>query len=512
MIDVPIKKKIIFLFAVLLSTCCYSQKYSIETEEILIKSGENRKELELFLEYCLQSSDSTKWNAACFLINNMDIHYSEVNHWVDSAKNVVEFNELEYSNFDQSIKALENLIAKRGLKPLPQKKYDIHNITSKYLINNLELAFECWQQPHNAHISFEEFCEYILPYRNVTEPLEDWRNKFKEILAPQNADIFKQSNFITSQLLSKHLAGFFVSSYSYESKKNPVSFLSPSQLLFRKRGHCEDIVNFITLGFKSQGIPCRIDMVPFHGTSTGRHFWNATIDENHELIPFDVSNEVDRHFFLAREPAKVITLTYAKQAEALASFIDNEEIPRGFLRNRNIIDVTDHYWPTKDISCELTRVTTNSIAYLAVLNGLKWQAVHWGKVNKDNWATFKKMGCGVIYLPMIYEQNKLIPAANPILLFENGDQLSLDPQKDSTHTIKLYEEEKYLKYRPNKRYRLFYWDNRWKLLAQKITKEDDKHLDFENVPKNALLLMVPEYSLGKERPFYITSAGERLWW
>jgi hypothetical protein len=32
------------------------------------------------------------------------------------------------------------------------------------------------------------------------------------------------------------------------------------------------------------------------------------------------------------------------------------------------------------------------------------------------------------------------------------------------------------------------------------------------VPANALLLLIPEYSQRKERPFIMLDNGERVWW
>lgn len=35
---------------------------------------------------------------------------------------------------------------------------------------------------------------------------------------------------------------------------------------------------------------------------------------------------------------------------------------------------------------------------------------------------------------------------------------------------------------------------------------------FSKVPQNALMLLIPEYSEGKERPFIIMNDGTRHWW
>ena len=46
------------------------------------------------------------------------------------------------------------------------KIYDAHFITAEYLIDNIDRAFDNWQKrPWNRSLSFEDFCEYLLPYQ-----------------------------------------------------------------------------------------------------------------------------------------------------------------------------------------------------------------------------------------------------------------------------------------------------------------------------------------------------------
>jgi hypothetical protein len=48
-------------------------------------------------------------------------------------------------------------------------------------------------------------------------------------------------------------------------------------------------------------------------------------------------------------------------------------------------------------------------------------------------------------------------------------------------------------------------------VGERTAVDGVQSLVFENVPKNALLLLIPEYSQGKERPFIITDNQERIW-
>ena len=53
------------------------------------------------------------------------------------------------------------------------REYDIHKISSAYLIESIDLAFEVWEnRPWSKYYSFEDFCEYIFAYMIENEPLE----------------------------------------------------------------------------------------------------------------------------------------------------------------------------------------------------------------------------------------------------------------------------------------------------------------------------------------------------
>ncbi|MEI8087486.1 MAG: transglutaminase-like domain-containing protein [Paludibacter sp.] len=489
-----------------------SKLYPNDVEPILQKAKNNRKELETFLNYCKETNDSLKWKAACFLVSNMDIHYSETYYWADSLNHKVEYNELGYPNYSYAIKAFDDLRKTKKIHPVISRVYDVDCIKSNFLIDNLNRAFKDWKSPQAKHLTFDEFCEYILPYRDITENLETWRPTYtdtfsiKDIQLRNNLSVRKATN-----LFNDKLRGYMVSSFGYENKNCPVSYLSPSQLLFRQRGHCEDLVNFTLLAFKSQGIPCRIDMTPYHATSTGRHYWNASIDENHTPIPFEGSQESVEEFLMKREPSKVITLTYGRQPEALASILSESEIPNNYLRKTNYRDVTDQYWRTAGIKCQLSQTLGKKVAYIAVFNGLRWQPAFWGKLENNNEVTFPKMSCGVVYLPMLYHEGKLIPAGNPVLLDNNKEIHPFVPDKTKLQNITMEEQEKYLNFRAGKKYRLFYWDMGWKP-AGTLQATEQPRLIFENVPSGSLYLMIPEYSEGKERPFEITPNGQRVWW
>jgi hypothetical protein len=108
--------------------------------------------------------DTLKLKAALFLIENMGERYTNDSkelrlyyNFLDSLfKNEKDFNRLDsiYKNYTLKLP----YIAQRRL---PDKKY----IKANYLIKNIDEAFESWKKPWARHLSFEQFCEFLLPYR-----------------------------------------------------------------------------------------------------------------------------------------------------------------------------------------------------------------------------------------------------------------------------------------------------------------------------------------------------------
>jgi hypothetical protein len=508
-------RRLVILWVSILPLLCLAQNekhYSPEVETVLKKAGTNRTELEKALEFFYKSGDPLKAKAIEFLVANMDIHYSASYFWADSSGKKVSFNELDYPDFATSLQAFEAVKAMHsGIHPIPVKYNDIDSIKADYLIDNVEGAFEAWKSPWAKDISFNNFCEYILPYRASIEPLQDWRKTYQQKFSWINDSARGKTTDDALMYFATDFKKWFGNTYDIESRKEPLPRLGALQLLHRKKGPCEDIADLTVFALRSQGFPVTNDMVSYWATSSGKHFFNSTFNTQLQPIRFDVSTSTVRLTTFAREPAKVIRTTFAKQAGVLASFEIQSNIPEGFMRSLNYIDVTKEYWETKDVYCKLFPSKEKSkVAYACVFNFFDWRPTWWGKTVKDSVA-FTNMCKGAVFLPAYYINGKLQPAGFPVAVGYNN-QLVLAPDMLNKRKVNIEQQDKYLIFRHGKRYKLYYWNNAWKLVGEQKAEADTKALVFENVPRNSLLLLVPEYTQRKERPFIIMDNGERLWW
>lgn len=484
-------------------------QHPIAVETVLKKSGTNRTELEKALQYSSKTKDSLKIKAMQFLIANMDIHSSTDYYWEDAAAQKIEYNELNYSNTEDAKKALTAIQEKNPeLKAKPVIYEDIKTITGDYLIQNLEKAFAVWKTSTIKTISFADFCEYILPYRVSIEPVQNWRaaytDKFKWISEKIPSKGFKTVLYYVKDDYDT----WFTNTWG-ETRKEPLPRLGASQLLFRKQGPCPDIADLGVFIMRSQGIPATVNVIPYWATATGGHFMNTVFGDEMQAYNCDFGSK-DFGENLQREPAKVLRLTYSKRPETLASIEDPNNIPKGFLQQQNYIDVTKDYWETTDVKCPLfPSNTTPKIVYATTFNGLSWRPFWWGKVEKEQ-TTFSSICKKTVLLPQYYSNGKLIPAGAPVIVGDKEAKVLL-PDLARTRDVVIAEADKYLRFKIGTSYKLFYWNNGWKLVDTIKVDNQITSMLFTKVPDNALLLLLSSDSKRLERPFVVDNTGNRTW-
>ena len=130
-------------------------------------AGENRVELERVLEHYRDSG--LKYEAARFLIENMPGYYAYSGTSLDSMKRIL-------AKYKRQQRLSEGELEYWGSFAYEQQErvYDAKVITADYLIDNIDRAFVLWEKrPWNKYLPFEDFCDLLLPYRVMNEPLEE---------------------------------------------------------------------------------------------------------------------------------------------------------------------------------------------------------------------------------------------------------------------------------------------------------------------------------------------------
>lgn len=396
----------------------------------LKSAGENRGELENVLNtYRKEKKDSLKLKSAIFLIENMPEHFTFENETLK--KYYKEISRLNNSNLklDEIKNEYQKLYEKFGD---PQEnlivKQDICNIKGKYLTDNIERAVQQWQHGVWAkHLSFEEFCEYLLPYRVGYENIEDWRGRlenryFNVIYWLLNADDTKKSAYWAALYMNEELKErkFIISPLFPESPVNH----PPSVLESMRMGTCYDYAQSAVFIMRACGIPVTIDFTPQWPFRNAGHAWNVVLDNNGRDVPF-LGGESNPGY--PNKPgfkiAKVYRNTFAYQKQSLYDIKGKEIIPYLF-DTPFIKDVSDQYFKGVDIEIQLSKSINKNIkfAYLSVFDNQQWIPIQWGVIDKNRKVCFKMMGKDIVYLPVLSQNSQDIVAVYaPILVNLNGE-------------------------------------------------------------------------------------------
>lgn len=513
---------LLFLFAAFLFLSIEAQSIQ-KLQEVFEEAGSNKVELEKTIKnFSENPKDSLKLKAAFFLIENMKGHSYSIAKLVDSTNNIIDFNVLDYTDYKEMVSAWDKIESNAGEIRFKRDTiiYDSQIISSEFLIKNIEMAFEAWKKPWSKNLSFKKFCEYILPYRGSNEPLEDWRTYFLEEYSYLEDSLQDKTNPIeVVNFINLNLKSW----YSFDSRmyRHPTD-LGLKEMLETKVGRCEDMTNLAIYAMRANGIPVMSDYVTHWPNTGNNHAWNSTFDkEGNVLIFMGVGANVGK-YKLSNKKAKVYRKTFSTNNKSLTKIKPEYEKVPAWLRSTHSKDVTSEYLDAINFNIELIREKPDSInfAYLCVFNSGKWKATAWGKIENTK-AEFKEVGPDLAFMVSYFRNDSLIPANFPFILKNNGKKQILKP---NTHnkikhefysttqkiTLNSTDEIRKAKFKENKKYQLYYWDNKWILIGIKKAKKD-KPLKFKNIPKNALLWLKQKEGRSDERIFTIQK-GEKILW
>ncbi len=511
-------KKYLCLFFTFYVSFLFSQNLS----SAFTKAKSNHKQLKKVLQHYEKTGDQQKYDAAVFLIKNITTHASIDCVWVDSRNNLIKFSEFDFSDFQVALSHLNYLRDSLKVRPRKRVRYDARYITAELLIKNIDLAFDAWRQnPWAKNYSFETFCEYILPYRNLFESLEDWREDYQFLINSSDNTL----EYITDPVEACTQIIHNLKDFTFVRRRpDPTPILSPKQMLFRRQGTCLDLANFALLVCRAMGVAATIDYTPHYAASSNRHFWNTVVDAKGNHIPFNSNsvNESDEslpYIYNANRKrlGKVIRVTYSTEKEALASRIPYSKIPNGFLKKKNIKDVTSEYVPVSNLKIESSRFN-DTIAYVNVFNLGKWRVVGWAIKNLGKFK-FKNLGRDLVYLPSTYHNKKMRHLKYPFLIDKKGNQKELIPNTKKVFSATLSRENErktdYIDFNTveiieGKRYTLNYWNGGWKTVGTSVAST--KGVSFKNIPSNALLRLLSEKPDRFERIFTLDKRTHRILW
>ena len=126
------------------------------------------------LEHYQADSNPLKLKAATFLLDNLSDRYTITGErYVKYAKTIKKYGQNPDTLYAR-------LLSDRNKYDKEEIVKDTDVLTPEYLIENIDRSFAAWEKAKwKDQISFENFCEYILPYRNGNESVENWRKEIE---------------------------------------------------------------------------------------------------------------------------------------------------------------------------------------------------------------------------------------------------------------------------------------------------------------------------------------------
>lgn len=432
-----------FLSFLLLTTFSCKERVKSKLEYAIESAGENKDEILKVIKYYEQrKEDSLKLKAARYLISNMPEQTSYLNNdtrTFDSLSHILGSIE-KYDNIDVEEKDVkitticDSFRIEHKLSNISTKR-DIEVLSSSYLIDNINDAFTAWQTfPWSRNISFESFCENILPYKVFTEPISPhWRKAIMKEFAWVK-DSIKEKKSLREAVLLINNAIRGQMSYSSSMKRIPL-VLSFNNLKKGKVGNCEHLITYITYVLKAMGIPSMIDFTPAWGNNSSGHTWGAIIDENNKLFTYDAlyndskiedlehTNVIPEGVLRNRKTPKVYRISYQKREPS-----SNDENGATEISNSYWLDVTREYnFLSKDVNLQLQKEADVKTIYLCVYNANKWKPCVLGTKDSLGRYQFKDLGTGIIYLPAILTPSTIEPISSPFLLTDSGTAHYITP-------------------------------------------------------------------------------------
>lgn len=418
-------------------SCSESDQQELKPLEMaLIQSGNNRKELEKVLNrYKQNPNDSLKYQAACFLIENMPYYTYYEGELLDNY--LTFYNALmEAHRKKQPFDGIADSIMKRFGEYSSDKlhrKHDLLEIDSAYLCQNIDWAFKVRdEQPWSKNISFEDFCEYILPYRIDDEKLVYWREQYYKKYNPlldslRNSESLAKENPIQAvYCLMKKIA-----------KSEDVRFTTSSpadlphvgpDLAELKMGTCREFTDFVVYVCRALGIPVAIDFMPIRANENVGHFWAAFQDKYGVLYYQDFPQEVmlvHKGEIQNHPKVKVYRCTFSQNRKMERAMGQQKEGVPPFFRQPHFIDVTMFYSrncrskfqiPEKAICSEKQ---TDNIAYLCVSQRSKWIPVAWAAFERNN-LDFSNIQPDAVMCVATSEGGRLIYRTDPFEVDSTG--------------------------------------------------------------------------------------------
>lgn len=425
--------------------------------KLIINNSTNKEELMKFINYFkYNNKDKLKLEAAYFLIRNMEglktldsVSVSGNNVYFDvfHKKALEKGGKLDNDTFYFLIDSINGSLNRNSYFSVTPEYYsDLDHLSSSELIKNHELSFNAWNNfPWSRNVSFEDFCEYILPYRcSETYSLsakEIFIDKYKWI-----TDSLKNPTDLSliAKTISDDIDSWFTEDPSLFAEHNYLHYSSFLDRLKGSVGNCEIITETKIAAMRALGIPIGYDFLKW-ANANSHHFFYKVIDNKNIMSKnlltnvqdtIDTNNIISGSFYANvpklngvpdrvnlyynRTVSKVYRNTFSKNVSGVNSFI----VDLGRIK-----DVTDQYVQCEDLIYQVpAKYRDEREIVLLTFDNVNWVFQCLERPHKKTKEFhFKNLGRNIVYLPAVIKKGAYTYIDYPFLLNSKGKMIRFSP-------------------------------------------------------------------------------------
>lgn len=410
--------------AVSLASCSLSHSISDEEklERALSSAGNNRQELEKVL--ARYASDPEKSEATRWLISNMPMHFTSVGEETKKYRNyyrIAADHSLDIKALVDSLDTVQGMPITARMRQIP----DITTLDSAFLAAHIDAAFkarETW--PWGKNVRWEDFLEFVLPYRVGDEPATLWRDT---IMARYGSLIDSIATLPGSDdplyAADQLYRGWMGQKKFRWTSKLPVGPRLGAEITDWKTGACRERADGMTYLLRTAGLPASLHLAPVRGDLNDSHSWGVIYDkEGYPHIPEQYSDSASMFKVPA---AKVQCETFSINEETLQTFTHDPAAPSA-LRNPFNRDMTDAYLSPgirRHLKLPLDSMpgtAKGDTLYIASASHREWVPVGYGVALHDS-VDFGYVGKDVVCVAGRWNDRGFAPLSYPFRYSTDGE-------------------------------------------------------------------------------------------
>lgn len=408
-------------------------------EQALEMAGDNRTELEKVLAH--YSNDTERLEAARWLIRNMPMHHTK------SGPELAKYRRYFETAADQSLDphlirdSLDSIFGVPDLTKL-DVVYDIVTIDSAYLVENIDAAFEARERwPWGKNVRWEDFLEFVLPYRLGDEPLTSWRMSILEEYGALIDSIAYLPEAATPRIASDLLYKEWIwrKNFKWTSRLPSGPRIGPAIVKW-KTGACREKADGMCYLLRAAGLPVALHVAPMRGDLNDTHSWGAVYDSDGS--PWLPEQHTDSAYKSRVPAAKVLSETFSINRDIPFENL-NTKLANSSLINPFVRDETEWYLhpdkrePFNIPLHQLEGISNGDTAYIALSSRMEWIPVGMAVANNDS-LNFGYVGDRTVCVVGMMEAGRFVPKSFPFKTTKNTDNSLYFFNPGETRQINIY--------------------------------------------------------------------------